>query len=74
MPLMNVIEKCLRLVNARRCFEVSWNQCELLRAKSKQEFHNAKKNILLHYSCYVKSGAPKLTITIDVDIAPDPRK
>ncbi len=28
----------------------------------------------MHYSCYVKSGAPKLTITIDVDIAPDPRK
>jgi hypothetical protein len=28
----------------------------------------------LRYSRYVKSGAPKLTITIDVDIAPDPRK
>ena len=50
------------------------NHCELLRAKLKQEFLNAKKNILLHYSRYVNSGAPKLTISIDVELAPDPRK
>jgi hypothetical protein len=51
-----------------------WNQCELLRAKSKQEILNAKKYILLHYSRYVNSGAPKLTISINVELAPDPRK
>jgi hypothetical protein len=53
---------------------VDGNQCELLRAKLKQEFFNAKKNILLRYSRYVKSGAPKLTISINVELAPDPRK
>jgi hypothetical protein len=53
---------------------VNGSQCELLRAKSKQEFLNSKKNMLLHYSRYVNSGAPKLTISIDVEIAPDPRK
>ncbi len=53
---------------------VDENQCELLRAKLKQEFINAKKNILLRYSCYVNSGAPKLTISINVESAPDPRK
>ena len=40
----------------------------------KQEFVNVKKNILLQYSHYVTSGAPKLTISIDVELAPDPRK
>ncbi len=53
---------------------VDGSQYELLRAQSKQEFLNAKKNILLHYSRYVNSGAPKLTISIDVELAPDPRK
>jgi hypothetical protein len=28
----------------------------------------------MHYSRYVNSGAPKLTISIDVELAPDPRK
>jgi hypothetical protein len=32
------------------------------------------KNILLHYSCYINSGAPELTIPINVEIALDPRK
>jgi hypothetical protein len=47
---------------------------KLFRAKLKQEFINAKTDILLHYSCLVNSGAPKLTISIDVELAPDPRK
>jgi hypothetical protein len=34
----------------------------------------AKKNILLQYNQYVKTGAPRLTISIDVEIIPDPRK
>ncbi len=53
---------------------VDGNQCELLTAKSKKEFLNAKNNILLRYSCYMNSGAPKLTISIDVELAPDPRR
>ncbi len=42
---------------------VDRNQCELLRAKSKKNNFNAKKNKLLHYSRYANSGAPKLTIS-----------
>jgi hypothetical protein len=53
---------------------VNGNQCEILRAKLKQEFLNAKKKKLLRYSCYVNSGAPKLTISINVELALDPRK
>jgi hypothetical protein len=53
---------------------VDGNQCEILRAKSKKEFLNAKKNILLHCSCYMNSGAPKLTIPINVELAMDPRR
>jgi hypothetical protein len=34
----------------------------------------AKKNILLQYNRYVKTGAPRLTISIDVKIRLDPRK
>jgi hypothetical protein len=34
----------------------------------------AKKNILLQYNQYVKTGAPRLPISIDVEILPDPRK
>ncbi len=34
----------------------------------------AKKNILLRYNRYVKTGAPRLTMSIDVEIIPDPRK
>ena len=34
----------------------------------------AKKNILLRYNRYVKTGAPRLTISIDVEIILDPRK
>ncbi len=32
------------------------------------------KKILLRYSFYVNSGAPKLTISIDVELALDPRR
>jgi hypothetical protein len=34
----------------------------------------AKKNILLQYNQYLKTGAPRLTISIDVEIVLDPRK
>ncbi len=77
--VIDAINECYRkMLEIGKCKEVfqcvNGNQCELLRAKLKQEFLNAKKNILLRYSCYVNSGATKLTISIDVELAPDPRK
>jgi hypothetical protein len=67
--------KMLEIGKYKEVFQrVNGNQCELLRAKLKQEFLSDKKNILLHYSRYVNSCAPKLTISIDVELAPDPRK
>ena len=77
--VIDAINECYRkMLEIGKCKEVfqrvDGNQCELLRAKLKQEFLNAKKNILLRYSRYVNSGAPKLTISIDVELAPDPRK
>ena len=47
---------------------------DILTAKSKDMFSKARKNIVLRYNRYVLSGAPRLTVTIDTDIVPDPRK
>jgi hypothetical protein len=47
---------------------------DVLTAKSRKDFFMAKKNILLRYNRYVNIGAPRLTISIDVEIVPDPRK
>jgi hypothetical protein len=47
---------------------------DILTAKSKIDFFKAKKNILLQYNRYLKTGAPRLTISIDVKIVLDPRK
>jgi hypothetical protein len=47
---------------------------DILTIKSRIDFFMAKKNILLRYNRYVKTGAPRLTISIDVEIVPDPRK
>jgi hypothetical protein len=47
---------------------------DILTAKTKDMFSKAKKNIVLRYNCYVISGAPRLTVTIDIEIVPDPRK
>jgi hypothetical protein len=47
---------------------------DILTAKSRIDFFMAKKNILLRYNRYVKTGAPRLSISIDVEIIPDPRK
>ncbi len=65
--VIDAINECYRkMLEIGKCKEVfrrfDGNQCELLRAKLKQEFLNAKKNILLHCSCYVNTGTPKLTI------------
>jgi hypothetical protein len=77
--VMDAINECYRkMLEIGKCKEVfqrvDGNQCEILRAKSKKELLNAKKNILLRYSCYVNSGAPKLTISINVELAMDPRR
>jgi hypothetical protein len=77
--VIDAINECYRkMLEIGKCKEVFQrvygNQCELIQAKLKQEFLNAKKNILLGYSCYVNSGAPKLTISIDVELAMDPRR
>lgn len=47
---------------------------DILTAKTKDMFFKAKKNIVLRYNRYLKSGAPRLTISIDTYIVPDPRK
>jgi hypothetical protein len=77
--VIDAINECYRkMLEIGKCKEVfqhvDGNQCEILEAKSKKEFLNAKKNILLRYSRYVNSGAPKLTISIDVEFAMDPRR
>ena len=77
--VVEAINECYKkMLEIGKCKEVfrrvDGNQCELLTAKSKKDFLNAKKNILSRYSRYVDSGAPKLTISIDVELVPDPRK
>ena len=77
--VVEAINECYKkMLEIGKCKEVfrrvDGNQCELLTAKSKKDFLNAKKNILSRYSRYVDSGAPKLTISIDVGLVPDPRK
>ncbi len=47
---------------------------DILTATSGNNFLMAKKNLPLQYNQYVKTGAPRLTISIDVEIVPDPRK
>jgi hypothetical protein len=46
----------------------------MITSQVKARISQRQKNILLHYSCYVNSGASKLTISIDVELALDPRK
>ena len=47
---------------------------DILTAKSIVEFLKTKKNIILRYNRYLTTCAPRLSISIDVDILPDPRK
>jgi hypothetical protein len=70
--VIDAINECYRkMLEIGKCKEVfkcvNGNQCEILRVKLKKEFLNAQKNTLLHYSRYVNSGAPKLTISINVE-------
>jgi len=47
---------------------------DILTAKSKKEFMREKENISRRYNRYVTTGAPRLSISIDVEIVPGPRK
>ncbi len=47
---------------------------DILTVKSSIDFFKAKKKLLLRYNRYLETGAPRLTIPIDVEIVPDPRK
>jgi hypothetical protein len=38
------------------------------------EFMKEKENIRRHYNQYVTTGAPRLSISVDAEIVPDPRK
>ena len=56
--VVEAINECYKkMLEIGKCKEVfrrvDGNQCELLTAKSKKDFLNAKKNILLRYSRYV---------------------
>jgi hypothetical protein len=51
-----------------------WLLARYLTAKSKAEFIKAKKHTLAVQLICRNTGAPRLTIFIDVEIAPDPRK
>ena len=49
-------------------------QPDILMAKTKKEFMREKENISWRYNRYLSTGAPRLSISIDVEIVPDPRK
>ncbi len=45
-----------------------------LKQPSQKWSFRRKKNIILRYNQYLTTGAPRLSISIDVDIVPVPRK
>jgi hypothetical protein len=47
---------------------------DILTTMSRNDFFMTQKKIILQYNQYVKTGAPRLTISIDVEIVLDPRK
>ncbi len=51
-----------------------WESVRTIKSQVEARISQCQKNILLHYSRYMNSGAPKLTISIYVELAPDPRK
>jgi len=77
--VIDSINDCYKkMLEIGRCKEVfrpkNGGLPDILTAKSKDMFTKARKNIVLRYNRYVLSGAPRLTVTIDTDIVPDPRK
>jgi len=51
-----------------------WSAARYIDSQVKSGVSENKKNIILRYYRYVTTGAPRLSISIDVEIVPDPRK
>ncbi len=76
--VIDAINDCYqKMLEIGKCMEVFQPGCGrwpyILTAKSIVLFIKAK-NILLQYNPYITTGAPRLTISINVEIVPDPRK
>jgi len=77
--VIDAINDCYKkMLEIGKCTEVfrpaGGGQPDILMAKSKKEFMREKENISRRYNRYVTTGAPRLSISIDVEIVPDPRK
>ena len=77
--VIDAINDCYKkMLEIGKCTEVfrpaGGGQPDILMAKSKKEFMREKENISRRYNRYVSTGAPRLSISIDVEIVPDPRK
>ncbi len=79
LQVINAINDCykkmLEIGKCNKVFRLDHGGLpDILNPKSRIDFFMAKKNILLQYNWYVETGAPRLTISIDVEIVPDPSK
>ncbi len=77
--VFDAINLCYKkMLEIGKCTEVfqpgGGRRPDILIAKSKKEFMREKENISWHYNQYVTTGAPRLSISIDFEIVPDPRK
>ena len=77
--VIDAINDCYKkMLEIGKCTEVfrpaGGGQPDILMAKTKKEFMREKENISRRYNRYVSTGAPRLSISIDVEIVPDPRK
>ena len=77
--VIDAINDCYKkMLEIGKCAEVFWpiggRRPDILTAKSKKEFMREKENISRRYNRYVTTGAPRLSISIDVEIVPDPRQ
>ena len=50
-----------------------WSAARYIDSQVKSGVSENQKNIILRYNRYVTTGAPRLSISIDVEIVPDPR-
>jgi len=71
--VIDAINDCYKkMLEIGKCAEVfrpvGGRRPDTLTAKSKKEFMKEKENIRRHYNRYVTTGAPSLSISIDVEI------
>jgi hypothetical protein len=76
--VIDAINDCYKkMLEIGKCAEVfrpvGGRRPDILTAKSIVEFLKTKKNRILRYNRYLTTGAPRLSISIDVDIVPDPK-